>query len=379
MSIHVPVYRLPYSQKDISYVNENITRILERGYLTDGGPTVSEFENKWNKFLKIENSISVNSCTTGLQAILQCIGIENKSVIVPNYTFYASPMSVINEGGRVIFCDISKETLSISLEAIKKSVREDTKAVMIVHVGGIITDEIHEIREYCDRTGLYLIEDAACAAGSEFKGKKAGTFGHASVFSFHHSKVLTTGEGGMICTNNEDWAQQLRKIRAIGLDRSINNWEVFCKGSNYKMSEISAVLGILHTNKAPQIIKERQDIAERYDNEIIFRNGISKFVLPEGCESSYYKYVIRTANSKIKQIIKERMSEANVELPPSIYDYNCNKCSFSKHERVLNDDAIFPNSEYMSEHHFCLNMYNGLLSQEIDHIIKSINNITHNL
>ena len=113
MSIHVPVYRLPYSQKDISYVNENITRILEN-YLTDGGPTVSEFENKWNKFLKIENSISVNSCTTGLQAILQCIGVENKSVIVPNYTFYASPMSVINEGEGLYFViSLKKHLVSV--------------------------------------------------------------------------------------------------------------------------------------------------------------------------------------------------------------------------------------------------------------------------
>ena len=108
--MNIPVYRLPYSENDINFVITKISDAMRRGYLTDGGPLVQEFEHKWSAYVGSKHSVSVNSCTTGLQAVLRCIGIEGKSVVVPNYTFYATPMSVLNENGSVVFADISTET-----------------------------------------------------------------------------------------------------------------------------------------------------------------------------------------------------------------------------------------------------------------------------
>lgn len=379
--MNIPVYRLPYSNEDISFVKEKIESILKSGYLTDGGPIVKEFEDNWSLFVKSKYSISTNSCTTGLQSILNYLNIENNSVIVPNYTFYATPMSVINENGKVIFCDISKDTLSISLKEIKKKVRSDTKAIIIVHVGGVISDEIFKIKDFCDKNNIFLIEDAACAAGSSIDGKKAGTLGHASVFSLHHSKVLTTGEGGMICTNDQNLYKSLKQIRSIGLDRSINNWEVFRKGSNYKMSEISASLGLLHLKKSRKIIKERQYIANFYNNNINFCDKVKKFSLPKGCKSSYYKYIIKVSNKEVKNHIKNSLfKDYNISLPPNIYDYNCNKQNFSfNNKNILNEKEFFKNSEYMSDHHFCLNMFNGITKDELIYITKSLNKVIYNL
>ena len=372
--MNIPVYRLPFSDSDIAFVNSKIVNILRSGYLTDGGETVKEFETSWSEFIGCDYSVSVNSCTTGLEAVLSSIDIRDQSVIVPNYTFYASPMSVINKGGHVIFADISRDTLSITLESIKAVIRGDTKAVMIVHVGGVISDEIFEIREYCDDNGLTLIEDAACATGSTFKGRAAGTFGHAGVFSLHHSKVLTTGEGGMICTDDKTLATRLRKVRAIGLDRDVNNWEVFCQGSNYKMSEITAALGLLQLKNASNIIDERRRIASFYDTAIQWRNGVYRFRPSTDMKSSYYKYIIRINEPWKKAEIKSRLLEDyNIAVPPSVYDYNCNSQNFSKHSSIVNSGDAFPTSEYMSDHHMCLNMYNGLTKEELTYIVDSFN------
>ena len=376
----IPVYRLPYSKQDIEFVNNKIADILSSGYLTDGGPVVSEFEDLWSQFVGAKNSISVNSCTTGLEAVLSCLDIKGKSVVVPNYTFYATPMSVINEGGKVLFADISKRNLSITLDSIKKVVRPDTAAVIIVHVAGIVSEEIFEIKKYCDDNNIFLLEDAACAAGSKIKGKSAGTIGHAGVFSFHHSKVLTTGEGGMICTNSDVLAKELKRSRAIGLDRSVNNYEVFRQGSNYKMSEITAALGVLHTHKADQIIKDRRELAKYYDNNIKFCNKLRKFNIHTDCYSSYYKYIVEVEFLGLKDKIKEKLeSKFSIFLPPTVYNYNCNLMKFSKHPQVLNQEDSFPESKYSSNHLLCLNMFNGITDAERKYIVDSINKVIASL
>lgn len=373
--MNIPVYRLPYSEEDIQFVFEHTRNILESGYLTDGGPYISRLENEWSEFVDSEYSIAVNSCTTGLQAVLNAISVESSTVVVPNYTFYASPMSVINEGGNVIFADIDSKTFSLTLDSIKRKVRKDTKAVMLVHVGGYVSDEIFKIKQWCDDNSIFLLEDAACAAGTKIDGVSAGTIGHAGVFSFHHSKVLTSGEGGMICTSDPDLASRLRKIRAIGLDRSINNFEVFCRGSNYKMSEITAVLALLHVNKANSILEERRRIAARYDNEIRFTNGIKKFKpnIDYSTSPSYYKYIVMTESSDVKEKLTRDLMAAGISLPPTVYGYNCNKQNFSSHTNILNASDKFKESVTASKNHFCLNMYNSLSDEEVSYIISSVN------
>ena len=310
--MEIPVYRLPYSKEDIQYIQSHVARILQRGYLTDGGEYLKQFEEEAAQYFKAKNAIAVNSCTTALELILKCINVTGHSVIVPTYTFYATPMSVINAGGKVLYADINCNTLSLSLESIQHSVRKDTKAVIIVHIGGIISDEIVKIRKFCDNNKIFLIEDAACAHGSTFNKKSAGSFGHASAFSFHHSKVLTSGEGGLIITSNSDWAYKLRKMRAIGLDREINNWEAFEIGSNYKLPELSALLGLFHINKANEILSERRLVASYYDENIHFNNNVLPFILPEGSVSSYYKYIIKVSSVKYKSEIRRKLKNCQL-------------------------------------------------------------------
>ena len=363
-------YKLPYSSKDITFIQNLIGKILKKGYLTDGGEYVKQLEDLWAGYVNTTEAAAVNSCTTALELICKAIDVKDHSVIVPNYTFYASPLSVLNAGGKVIYSDINPQTLSLDVENIKKQIRKDTKAVMIVHVGGVISDEIFKIKQFCKDNNLYLIEDAACAHGAELNGYKAGSIGDISAFSFHHSKTLTSGEGGIINTNNTDWINKIKRMRAVGLDRSINNWEVFELGSNYKMTEITAALGILHVTKASKILDERRKIADFYNENINFNSDFKKMEF--NCKSSYYKYIIFT-NSKIKKELPQHLQSRGIELPPTVYDYLCSEQNINKHTRTLNYNDKFPGAQQAMKSNLCLPMYNGLTKAELTFIVDSIN------
>jgi perosamine synthetase len=356
----VKKYKLKYSNEDINFINGEISKCLKTGYLTDGGPNVDEFEKLWSEFNGSKYSIAVSNCTTGLESILRAIKVDGFSVIVPAYTFIASIMSIYNARGIPILADINRDTLSISLESIKKSIRKDTKAVMVVHVGGVVSNEILEIRKYCDENNLFLIEDAACAHGSCYKGVKSG------------SKVLTSGEGGIVTTEDEQLFQKIKRIRAIGLDRSINNWESFNIGSNAKMSEVTAILAILHTKQARRIISERQKIAKYYDTNINFNNNFKKFTIPTNSNSSYYKYYIKLDEKQHQLNFKNFAASKGIELPPLTYSYTCDQQEVCKQMGCVVKDDL-KNSKYMTQHHICLPMYNGLTDSEVQHVVKSVN------
>ena len=365
----VEKYKLPYSESDIDFINHHIREVLKKGYLTDGGDYVKLVEKLWAEFVNTNYSIAVNSCTTALELALKAIDVKNSSVIVPTYTFFATPLSVHNAGGKVVYADIDPNTLSLSLDSIKACVTSDVKAIIIVHVGGYITSEIFKIREFCDNNNIVLVEDAACAHGAEMDNKQAGSIGHISTFSFHHSKVLTSGEGGFINTDNSIWAKRIRRMRSIGLDRAINNWEVFELGNNYKMSELTAVLAYHHINKAQDILKERRAIADYYDNNLYFNEHFKK--LETGGISSYYKYVINTSNI-CKTKLTEYLYSKSIDLPPTVYSYLCSNQNINSKISHIKQD-YYPNATAAMNNNICLPMYNGITVEQLKYITQNIN------
>tara|TARA_Y100000114_G_C11763606_1_gene331565 strand:+ start:5650 stop:6789 length:1140 start_codon:yes stop_codon:yes gene_type:complete len=375
--LNIKKYNLPYSKEDIEYVQKHIELVLKNGYLTDGGEYVKNFESTWSDIINVKNSIAVNSCTTALEIILKAIDVRGHSVVVPTYTFFATPLSVHNAGAEVIYADISKETFSLSLETIKSSIKDNTKAIIIVHVGGIVSNEIQKIKDYCDERDIFLIEDAACAHGASYEGKSVGSIGHYGAFSFHHSKVLTTGEGGMITSNKDDLIQKMLRIRAIGLDRSVNNFEVFELGNNYKMSEITAVLGLLHCKNSKNIFNERRELAKFYDNNIELNNGFSKFMIPDRTTSAYYKYIIFADSKEKKQKFTDLLKQKyNIHLPPTTYEYLCHEQKINKKiKNITNQD--YKNARHLMETNVCLPMYCGLSLEERSYIIESINEVVN--
>ena len=179
----------------------------------------------------------------------------------------ATALAVMHSGNCVVFADSDPTTLCLDIDDVERRVTDSTAGVILVHIGGIITPAVERLRKFCDEKRLYLIEDCAHAHGSAIDGKHAGALGVAGAFSFFPTKVMTTGEGGMVTTDSESLARQMRILRNHGKDPELEG-KISEFGNNHRMSEVTALLGIQQIGKAHRIIRERRNIAKFYDSRL---------------------------------------------------------------------------------------------------------------
>ncbi len=394
--MRIPIIRIPFEKDDREFIHSSIEDVLNSGILTMGKYT-EEFENLMCDITGAKYSVAMANCTCALETIIRALGIEGKSIVLPTNTFLATALAVVHSGNRVIFVDSKPDTFCIDPEDLEKKITEDTAAVILVHIGGIITVDYERIKKVCDEKNIFLIEDCAHAHGCSIDGKQAGTLGIAGSFSFFPTKVLVTGEGGMITTNNTDLYKKVMMIRNQGKNPEIGN-KISELGGNYRLSEITAVLGVQQIRNASDIIEKRQAIARRYDQLLKDTEGTKLVVIPKNIKSSYYKYIIYVDEvfdrSKIKQVLKE---EYNVSLTGEVYATLCHNepiwkkytysgklkkveggdCSQepSYSREIDNDQTGFPGSEYISKHHICLPLYPGLTDEEIDYVVNSLREV----
>ncbi|MFC2025017.1 DegT/DnrJ/EryC1/StrS family aminotransferase [Chloroflexota bacterium] len=370
----IPILRLEYSDEEIAFIKEGIEAVMKSGYLTMG-EKVAQFEKMFAGFIGARYAIATNSGTSSLEIILRAIGIDGSSVIVPSNTFMATPVSVVHAGGKVIFADCQRENLQLDTEDLKRKIRADTKGVILVHIGGIISPALDEIKRICDEKGLFLLEDAAHAHGASIDGRQAGTLGIAGSFSFYPTKVLVTAEGGMITTDNEDIYQKSLLLRDHGKpDPDLNVHTEF--GYNWRFSELHAVLGILHMKKADAILDERRKIARIYDKKLASIKRAKRLKIPPNINSSYYKYVVFLDDDIDRDIVKRELQESyGVSLTGEVYSHPCHSQPvFGKYPWAVANEMgdTFPQTEYVAQRHICLPLYSGLTEEEIGYVVDSL-------
>jgi dTDP-4-amino-4,6-dideoxygalactose transaminase len=244
---------------------------LRAGWLTTG-PKVKQFEENFANYVGARHAIAVNSCTAALHVSLRALDIgPDDEVIVPTMTFCSSANVVVHLGAKPILVDIN-ENFHISTEAIEKAITSRTRAIMPVHYAGQACD-MDEIRALADGAGIPIVEDAAHAAGAEYRGRKIGTHGRAVAFSFYATKNMTTGEGGMITTNDDQLAERMRPLVLHGMNRDawkryteFGSWyyEIAEPGYKYNMTDIQAALGIHQLSRLDTFNRRRQEIARQY-------------------------------------------------------------------------------------------------------------------
>lgn len=213
MNIKIPLIK-PYIDDT---VRNRVLEVLDSGYLTEGTVTHA-FEEKFNNYTGCSYSIAVTSCTTGLEIALRALNIgAGDEVIVPDYTYPATANVVSIVGATPVIVDINKDSMLIDLNKTEEAVTKRTKAIIPVSLFGnpLDYDKLNSLKK---KYNLFIIEDAACAVGAEFKNKKTGTWADITVFSFHPRKFITTGEGGMITTNNKDWADWMNSYKHFGMN-----------------------------------------------------------------------------------------------------------------------------------------------------------------
>jgi dTDP-4-amino-4,6-dideoxygalactose transaminase len=373
----IPILRIPFKDEEILSVQKKIEKVLKDGQIAMG-KYVKEFEGKFAKFIGTKYAIGVNSGTSALEIPLRAIDVRNSSVIVPTNTFMATATSVVHAGGKLIFTDVLKEDLCMDPEDLKEKIRSDTKAVMVVHIGGIISSKFKEIQEICTENKISLIEDAAHAHGSTINGKMAGALGIVGGFSFYPTKVMTTGEGGMITTDDEDIYNRAVLLRDHGKpDHRFNKHTEF--GYNWRLTEIHAIIGLEQMEKQNWILSERRRIAKLYDEKLKNVEGIELVNIPNNVKCSYYKYIVYLKKGINRDFVKKEMKDKyNIELTGEVYaDPLHSQPVFKKYpETMLNKkDDTFPGADYVCNRHICPPLYPGLIEEEIDYVVKSLENV----
>ncbi len=368
--MQIPPQRIDFPAQERDFLHAGLDAILSSGVLTSGRFTV-EFENAFAELIGSRFAVACSSGTSALEIILRGLGIEGHSVVVPTNTFLATALAVMHSGNRVIFADSDPGTLCLNLEDVERRIEPDTAAVILVHIGGIITPRIREFQQLCERKNIQLIEDCAHAHGCTLAGQSAGTFGVAAGFSFFPTKVMTTGEGGMVTCADELLAARLRSLRNHGKEPALGN-RIAYPGYNHRMSEITALLGLQQTRTARARIDERRRIAAFYDSSLSGQSGIRPLSLPDRLSSSYYKYIAYLDPDVDRRQFKAALRETyGVALPSEVYAELCHEEPLWQglYDRLRSD---FPGAELLSKRHVCLPVYPGLSDAELEHIVQSV-------
>ena len=329
------------------------------------GTRVDEFEKVFSDYVGL-NSAATSSGTSALHLALIAIGISrDDEVILPSYTCIAVALPVLYEQAKPILVDVSND-YNIAVDDIKKKITNRTKAVIVPHMFGYPAD-LNEIKELCEEKDIYLVEDCAQAINATYHGKKVGTIGDISIFSFYATKLMTTIQGGMVCTNNQDWIQIIKDLRYPDQCRLLEDTDPRIKYS-YMMSDVGAAMGIVQLKKLDYFIKRRRAIAsiyrEKLDNKLIKPPWES-----EEKKHIYSRYVIRTSFNP--SVIIAKMREQNVicermNVPPL-------------HRRTLirkfNTNASFPKTEEILDSAISLPMYPTLRDEAAEYVADVFNKV----
>lgn len=360
--------KITFPDEDRREILEKIDKCLITGQLTLG-QNGRELEDYFAHYLGTKYAIAVNSGTSAIEIGMRILGIEGKEVLVPTNTFFATPAAVLHAGGKVKFVDADPETFSIDIEDFKAKITDRTIGVIVVHVAGIITPKMPEIKRTCKENNLFLFEDAAHAHGSSLNGKMAGTFGVAASFSFYPTKVITSGEGGMIVTDSgkiKNEAMLYRDQGKLSFSQNLHGK----LGYNWRMSEIHAILGLSQLKRLEEFIEGRRRIAKIYDEGLKSISGITPLKISEEAQSNYYKYIAildeGVERTRLKKILRE---EFEVGLSGEVYELPCHLQPIFKRGYKEGDS---PKAENICKRHISLPVYPTMATEEAGYVLDSL-------
>jgi perosamine synthetase len=366
----VPAARVVFSGADRAEVAAAVAEILATGSLTLG-PYTKRFEAAFADAHDARHAVAVSSGTAALQIMLSVAGVRGRDVIVPANTFYATAAAVLQAGGRPVFADVDVATLALNGATVAAALTPDTAAVVHVHIGGLISPHIEDVRALCEERGIALIEDAAHAHGSTLDGRFGGSFGVAGAFSMYPTKVVTSGEGGVVVTGSDHMAGETKIYRDQGKGAFGANHHVRL-GSAWRMSEMHAATGLVHMRRLDEFIARRREVAARYDKALASVDALNPLPEPPGSRSNVYKYIVLlapgTGRARFKQEVATRFG---VRLSGEVYD-------LPLHEQpVLAEYAgpPLPVAEDVAARHICLPVHSDMTDAEIDEVLTAVTTV----
>jgi len=358
---HIPVAKPLFDDEEIELVNE----CMVTGWIS-GGKFVTDFEEMVAEHTGVKYAISTSSGTSALHLILMAYGIgKGDEVIVPSMTFVATANAVTYTGAKPIFADSNVESWNIDPSKIEELITQKTKAIIPVHLYGHPAD-MDQINAIAGKYKLKVFEDAAEAQGSLYKSKKVGSLADAAMFSFFGNKIITTGEGGMIVTNDKVIADKCRLLREHGMTPSKRYWHIVL-GYNYRMTNIQAAIGVAQMRKIDSIIVRKKKVAQEYCDLLENIRGI---ILPpnlEWADNIYWLFTILIDNSKTKlnpELLSSELKKNNIDSRMVFYPMHT--------QPIYKTDGVFPVAERLHEMGISLPSSPDMSKNDIRNVCKVI-------
>ncbi len=347
-----------------------IRQVIQSGFLTQG-TKLDEFEKLVAKFIGTKYAFATTSATTALHLSLAALGIgSGDEVLVPDFTFPATANVVIQQGAKPVLVDIDLETFTIDISDLERKVTPHTKAIIPVHAFGLSAD-MDSILILAKKHKLYVVEDAACALGTIYYGKKCGSLGTTGCFSFHPRKAITTGEGGMITTNNYDLAQKIKILRNHGGIREKGRFRFVAAGYNYRMSDIAAAIGVAQMKKLNSIIIKRRNIATLLTEKLKKVKGVRLPTQPKWGGHVFQSYVVLLDKHLDRDKIIEWMFRKGIETTIGTY---------ALHDQPFFNEFLGKNDSLSNSHKaykqsLTLPLYPQMKEKDIQYIADSLKSV----
>lgn len=360
-----------FHDEDVPQLLARLEEIIRGGRLIFGNNT-REFEAAFRDYVGSEHAVSVSSCTAALEITMRFLGVEGREVIVPTNTFAACVAAIKYAGGIPVLADMDAETFCLDTGDVISRINENTAGVIVVHIAGLICPDIDRLREVCRERGLFLIEDPSHAHGATINDRRAGNLADAACFSFYPTKVMTTGTGGMITTNNAELADYARSVRHHGQGQSLEQIVNF--GSDWCMDEISAALGVFQLQRLEENVAHRNQVVEWYRRGLSEIDWITAPLYSENLRHAYYKFPVMLAAGIDKHRLFEIMAEEyQIELG-SIYDPPCHLHPVFQQEFGFYQ-GMFPRTEAVLARQVCLPVHAAITEAEVATVIAALNEV----
>ena len=367
----IPLYKIYNDDEDVSL----ITKIIRRGNGWALGPEIEEFEKAISNYVGVDYCLTLNSGTSALHSSLLAYGFSsNDEIIVPSFSFISTANSVLFVGAKPIFADIEETTFGLDPNSITTKINKNTKCIIPMDYGGMSCN-ISEIKEVAKNNNLVLIDDAAESLGSSINGKKVGSIADLSIFSFCGNKVLTTGEGGAIVTNSKEIYEKIKLIRSHGRVDTVAYFDNPSEsqyaniGYNWRMSTLTAALGISQLNKLDKMIKMRQENAKYISSRLSKFSQIIVPTPPSGYEHIYQLYTIRMLDSRTRNELHAHLTKKKIF--SKIYFNPIHLTQFYK-EKFSIDSNVLPITERISQQVLTIPLYPNMTLEEKEYLVDSI-------
>ena len=372
----IPLTRPFFDEKEIN----EIRNVLDSGWVAGQGPENKKLEEEFSKYIDVNYSVCCSNCTAALHLSLIALGIKkDDEVIVPDYTFPATAHAVLYCGAVPIFVDINEKTYNIDVALIESKITKKTKAIIPVHTFGQCAD-MDIILKIAKKHNLKVIEDAACAVGSEYKGKKAGSIGDIGCFSFHARKNITSGEGGIITSNNKELIDSIRSLSCFGMESAFARDKKFKipkftrLGYNYKLSDIAAAVAIIQLRRSEEYIGKRNKLAEYYNQKLKELKSVTIPFVEKHNKHVFQSYIVLLDKKINRNDIISKLNERGIQTQIGTY---------ALHEQPIYknltncDEKEFPNTTFVYNQSLALPLYYEMKLDDIDKVVLALKEVLH--